>query len=108
MADDNENGQRVTNYRLQRDIMELGTKFDAWQHEIKEWREIVEKRIRILEDEAIERRALDKRERDTKEREEERFVTWPKIKDKLLVPAVQYAIALFLGYLFAKLTGVAP
>lgn len=39
---------------------------------------------------------------------EERNITWPAIKDNILMPIVRTIIVLALGYIFFKVTGVAP
>ena len=38
----------------------------------------------------------------------ERNVTWPWIKDNIIVPIIRTAITLALGYVFFKISGIAP
>ena len=39
---------------------------------------------------------------------DQRNVTWPWAKDNLVMPIIRTAITLIIGYIFLKVTGVAP
>jgi uncharacterized membrane protein YccC len=95
-----ENNGRISKIELVRqDVSHLLESFDDFKEETRHWREKVDNRLSALEKYQITQEALETAGRD---------VTWPNLKDKILIPALQYAIALVIGFVFAKLTGWLP
>ncbi len=111
-GDDMVANSRVTNQELRIDIAHLATAFEKSETATFKWREKMEERVRSLEDHrltkeiemeprlrSLEDNNLAKKSGDT---------VWPFIKDKILIPAFNYGIALMLGWFFLKITGQLP
>jgi len=100
-----DNGKTLT---LKEKIDDLRLSLGELRSDMARWNERMEARVRLLEDDNLAHKILRNEKEKTRPRDEERFVLWPNIKDKFLLPALNYVVALILGYLFLKLTGSVP
>jgi len=103
---DEDNGNKTLT--LKEKIDELRLSLGELRSDMARWNERMEGRVRSLEDDRLADKAIRAEKEKTQPRDEERFVLWPNIKDKFLLPALNYVVALVLGYLFLRLTGSIP
>jgi len=89
-----ENNSRVTNAVIKKEIEYLTQAFKDSQDETHKWRQSMEARVRVLEDARL-----------VKQSESQ---AWPWFKDRMLIPAVNYGLALLMGWVFLKATGQLP
>ncbi len=90
---ESDNG-RITNGTLKRDIGILTRLFEDSVIETKVWRKEMEIRVRVLEDARLIRQAESQ--------------GWSWVKAKIIVPALNYGVALILGWIFLKVSGQLP